>query len=101
MKDATQAPNPAPDPPPLVSIAPALAAISASDVDGEWSSSLPRDHPAWQRDVLSVSARARAVLAQLRPVVVRVLTFWDHVVRGAAVGGRCVEVDASGCYRVR
>jgi hypothetical protein len=100
MKDATQAPSPAPDSSPLVAVAPALAANPVSDVDAEWSS-LPRDHPAWQRDVLSVSARARAVLAQLRPIVVRVLTFWDHVVRGAVVGGRRVEVDPSGCYRVR
>jgi hypothetical protein len=63
--------------------------------------SLPRDHPAWQRDVLSVSARVRAILAQLRPVAIRVLTFWDHVVRSVRVGGRRVEVDPSGCYRLR
>ena len=101
MKDAAQAPVPAPDTPAVAMLVPAVAANPAGDVDGEWSSSLPRDHPAWQRDLLSVSARARAVLAQLRPVVVRVLTFWDHVVRAALVGGRRVEVDPSGCYRVR
>ena len=63
--------------------------------------SLPRDHPAWQRDVIAVSARARELLARLRPVTVRVLTFWDHVLRGILVGGRRVEVDPSGSYRLR
>lgn len=63
---------------------------------------LPPDHPAWQRDVVSISARARAVLAALRPVVVRIVTFWDHAVRSAGLGGgRTVEVDPSGCYRLR
>ncbi len=100
MKDAAQAPITAPDTPTIAMLVP-VAANPTGDLEGEWSSSLPRDHPAWQRDVLSVSARARAVLAQLRPVVVRVLTFWDHVVRAAIVGGRRVEVDPSGCYRVR
>jgi hypothetical protein len=100
MKDATQAPNAAPD-----HAAPAVTHAAAAnpivDADAEWSSSLPRDHPAWQRDVLSVSARARAVLARLRPIAVRVLTFWDHAVRRAFAGGRRIEVDPSGCYRVR
>ena len=61
---------------------------------------LPHDHPAWQRDVVSVSARTRALLAALQPVVVRVRTFWDHAVRAVTVGARGVEVDASGSYRV-
>ncbi len=65
-------------------------------------SSLPADHPAWQRDVLAVSARVRALLATLRPVVVRALTFWDHAVRGVNVGGAGrLEVDPSGSYRLR
>lgn len=63
---------------------------------------LPADHPAWQRDVVAISARARAVLSTLRPVVVRIVTFWDHVVRGVGVSGnRTLEVDPSGCYRLR
>jgi hypothetical protein len=63
---------------------------------------LPADHPAWQRDVVAISARARAVLTTLRPVVVRIVTFWDHVVRGVGVSGkRTLEVDPSGCYRLR
>ena len=73
----------------------------APDAQTEAAVALPRDHPAWQRDVLSVSARTRSLLATLRPVVVRALTFWDHVVRAVSVGRRRVEVDPSGCYRVR
>ena len=78
-------------------------AIAAPLVDGgaDMPATLPRDHPAWQRDVLAVSSRVRAILLQLRPVAVRVLTFWDHVVRSVSVGGRRVEVDPSGCYRLR
>ena len=100
MKDAA-APGPAleANPPaiPPLAVTPALVA----DVDAELHATLPRDHPAWQRDILSVSARARAVLAALRPVVVRALTFWDHVVRSASVCTRCLEIDPSGCYRLR
>ena len=69
------------------------AAAHLVGVDAELLASLPRDHPAWQRDVLAVSSRVRAVLADLRPVVVRVLSFWDHLVRGIAVGERYIEVD--------
>lgn len=99
MKDATTAPGTALEPQPLAPLAVAPARVA--DVDAELHATLPRDHPAWQRDVLSVSARARAIIAALRPVVVRVLTFWDHVVRSVNVGARRVEVDPSGCYRVR
>jgi hypothetical protein len=100
MKDAA-APGPATDPA-TVSIAPlAIGAPYVPDVDPDLHAALPRDHPAWQRDILSVSARARAVVAALRPVVVRALTFWDHAVRSVILGSRRVEVDPSGCYRVR
>jgi hypothetical protein len=102
VKDATSAPSPALDAPVLIGVAPALPAAVAEADGADLPATLPRDHPAWQRDVLSVSARARGVLAHLRPVVVRVLTFWDHVVRSAGIGGnRRVEVDPSGCYRLR
>ena len=37
---------------------------------------------------------------KLRPVIVRVLSFWDHRIRSIMVGNRCVQVDPSGCYRV-
>ena len=79
----------------------AVAAGQLPSVDAEPTASLPRDHPAWQRDVLAVSSRVRAMLGGLRPVAVRVLTFWDHLVRGISIGERYVEVDPSGCYRLR
>jgi hypothetical protein len=67
----------------------------------ELSPSLPRDHPAWQRDVLSISSRAREIVARLSPAVVQVLTFWDHLRRGVSIAGRTLEIDPSGSYRLR
>jgi hypothetical protein len=61
---------------------------------------LPREHPKWVKDALAVSSRARQIIARLRPVAVRILTFWDHHVRGVAVAGRRLTVDISGSYRV-
>lgn len=60
---------------------------------------LPQDRPRWVRDAVAVSQRARELIAKLRPVAVRVLSFWDHRIRAIVVGGRRVAVDASGCYR--
>lgn len=100
MKEAA-APGPALDPAALAIAPLAVTAAYVPDIDPELHATLPRDHPAWQRDILSVSARARAVVAALRPVVVRVLAFWDHVVRAVAIGRRQLEIDPSGCYRLR
>jgi len=100
MKDAA-APGPALDANTITIGALAIAGARVTDADTDLHASLPRDHPAWQRDILSVSARARAVVAALRPVVVRVLTFWDHVARSVSMGSRRLEVDPSGCYRLR
>jgi hypothetical protein len=61
---------------------------------------LPREHPKWVRDAVAVSQRARQLIARLRPVVMRVLTFWDHHVRGMTISGREVSVDISGSYRL-
>ena len=61
---------------------------------------LPREHPKWVKDALAVSQRARALLGRIKPVVVRILTFWDHRVRSIPVGGRRLEVDVSGSYRL-
>ncbi|MDP9025073.1 MAG: hypothetical protein M3N13_06860, partial [Candidatus Eremiobacteraeota bacterium] len=61
---------------------------------------LPRDHPAWMRDALALSTRARAWLATLKPAGVRVLTFWDHAVRSISIMGHTLSVDASGSYRM-
>jgi hypothetical protein len=99
MKDAA-APGPALDPPAAALVPPASAATLGVEIGVGTPASLPRDHPAWQRDVLAVSARVRAIVAQLRPVVVRALTFWDHAVRGVAIGRRRVELDPSGSYRL-
>jgi hypothetical protein len=77
-----------------------LALPIALDPDVEIGNHLPSDHPAWTKDALSLSQRARALLAQLKPVVIRVLTFWDHRVRSIFVGGRTLSVDASGSYRL-
>lgn len=94
MKDAT-APRPALDPPRAVSNA------GAANDDIESPSVLGSANPAWQRDVVAVSARVRALLAALHPSIVRVLTFWDHAVRTIRVGGRNLELDPSGSYRLR
>jgi hypothetical protein len=70
------------------------------ETSAELGNNLPGDHPAWARDVVSLSARFRGMLARIKPVAVRVLTFWDHHVRSIMVGGRRLSVDASGCYRM-
>ena len=63
------------------------------------TSLLPQDQPRWVRDAVAVSQRAREIVAKLRPVAVRVLSFWDHRIRAIVVAGQRVAVDASGCYR--
>ncbi len=73
----------------------------AADPDDRWGGhSLPNDHPAWMKDTLSISQRARALLAKIKPAVVRVIAFWEHRVRSVAVAGGRVSVDASGSYRL-
>ena len=42
---------------------------------------LPQDHPPWVKDALTVSQRAKEIIARLRPIAIRVLTFWEHRVR--------------------
>lgn len=61
---------------------------------------LPREHPRWVRDALAVSQRARQVIANIKPVLIRVMTFWDHPSRGISIGGRELRVDTSGSYRL-
>jgi hypothetical protein len=100
VNDAARS-GPALESAPLAIAAPTIAPPQVADGGAEMPATLPRDHPAWQRDMLAVSARVRALLAQLRPVAVRVLTFWDHAVRSVSLGGRRLEVDPSGCYRLR
>jgi len=76
-------------------------AIVPAVADAELETALlPRDHPRWVKDAIAVSQRAREIIAKLRPVVMRVLSFGDHRIRSIVVGDRSVSVDPSGCYRV-
>ena len=83
--------------PALVGTAPVLPLISEDELE---TPALPREHPKWVRDAAAVSQRARALIARMRPILVRVLTFWDHTTRSIGIGGQRVEVDASGSYRL-
>jgi hypothetical protein len=69
------------------------------DPEAEPDSRLPADHPAWARDVVSISQRARDLFARLRPVAIKIFSAWEHRVRSMFVAGRRVSIDASGCYR--
>ncbi len=60
---------------------------------------LPREHPKWVKDASAVSQRARQLISRLKPIVMRVLTFWDHHARGISIGGRELTIDMSGSYR--
>jgi hypothetical protein len=97
MNEALAAQRAGPEPIVLDAVANIRADIDAPDLEP----SLPGDHPAWQRDVLSISTRARALIAMLRPVVIKVLCFWDHRFGEIAIGARALGVDAAGCYRLR
>ncbi|MDQ2662777.1 MAG: hypothetical protein M3Y18_01935 [Candidatus Eremiobacteraeota bacterium] len=52
------------------------------------------------KDALSLSQRARRVMAKLQPIVLRALTYWDHRVRSLFVSGRRLTVDPSGSYKI-
>jgi hypothetical protein len=79
----------------------AVGNIGADPDATEIRARLPNDHPAWQVDTLSISSRTRAFLTTLRPVVVAVVSFWDHAVRTLSLGTGTLSVDLSGCYRFR
>ena len=82
----------------LSSSEPVVAAAAESDFEQPL---LPHDHPKWVKDALTVSRRAGDCIARLRPVAIRVLTFWDHRIRSIVVGGARVNVDPSGSYSLR
>ena len=86
------------DPAFVYPLAPALLPI---DAEAAGMPELPSDHPQWQRDVVSISSRARALIAVAVPVVVRALTYWDHRIREVVFGSRTLSVDPAGCYRFR
>ena len=71
------------------------------DAEANGVPELPSDHPQWQRDVVSISSRARAVIAGIVPVVVRALSYWDHRIREMTFGARTLSIDPAGCYRLR
>lgn len=76
-------------------------AIVPAVADGELETALsPHDRPRWVKDAVAISARARDLIARMRPAAVRVLCFWDHRIREIVVGDRRVQIDASGCYRI-
>ncbi|MBC5800096.1 MAG: hypothetical protein GIX03_06390 [Candidatus Eremiobacteraeota bacterium] len=71
------------------------------DAEDRWGGhALPGDHPAWMKDTLSISQRARALLTKLRPVVLRVVTYWEHKARSIVCAGRRLSIDQSGSYRL-
>lgn len=76
-----------------------VAAIAFDPDDRYGGNALPNDHPRWMKDTLSISQRARALLQKMKPVVMRVITAWDHRVRHITISGRTLKVDASGSYR--
>ncbi len=79
---------------------PGAVAPVAFDPESEGGPQLPGDHPAWARDRLAISFKARELLARLKPIVLQVRSFWDHHVRSIPVGGRRVSIDSSGSYRL-
>ncbi len=90
LTDATPAPYAAAAP-----IAPSL------DPDERFGGhALPRDHPAWMRDTLSISQRTRVLLGKLKPVALKIISFWEHRVRSIAIGNARLSVDSSGSYRL-
>jgi hypothetical protein len=87
--------------PPLAYVNALPLAPIAADPEDRWGGhALPNDHPAWMKDTLSISQRARALLAKIKPIAIRVVAFWEHRVRSIALPGGRVSVDASGSYRL-
>ncbi|GAC1308912.1 MAG: hypothetical protein NVSMB21_14850 [Vulcanimicrobiaceae bacterium] len=80
----------------------AARAVGAPTLDPDDASGphLPSDHPAWLRDAVSLSQRARRLIANLKPVALRVVRAWEHRARSIVVAGRMLSVDASGSYRM-
>ena len=85
----------------LASLPPRLAAAPRGRAH-RLPASLPRDHPAWQRDVLAVSARVRARHRAAAAGRVRVAdVLGSRRAERDASAGAAIEVDPSGCYRMR
>ena len=82
-----------------IAYAPPASAI-AIDPEADIEPRLPSDHPAWARDVISLSQRARELFARLRPIAIRIYTAWEHRVRSIFVAGARLSIDIAGCYRL-
>ena len=80
----------------LQSARPVVQPLASAEAE---TSLLPHDHPQWVKDALSVSNRAKELIARLKPIAITVLSFWDHRIRSVLVGGSRVSVDPSGSYR--
>ena len=85
---------------PQVAAPGALAPLAFDSDDQFGGPALPSDHPAWLKDAVSLSQRARALVAKLKPAVIHVAAAWEHRVRTILIGGRALTVDASGSYRM-
>lgn len=75
----------------------AVTAVPSADFE---TPPLPHDHPKWAKDAVSISQRARVLIARIKPIVIRVLTFWDHRARSIGIEGKRVSIDPSGSYRL-
>ncbi len=75
-------------------------ASQARAVENAQDASELGDQPIRQRDLISLSARARRLLERIKPIVVSVLTFWDHGVTRLVLDDCTLIVDESGSYRV-
>ena len=74
--------------------------VARAQLEDSEADLLPRGHPKWVKDGVAISQRGRDLVMRLRPVVVRVIRFWDHRFRASVVAGRRVRVDPSGSYQV-
>ena len=76
------------------------------DEDRYGGHALPRDHPAWSRDAVSLSQRARAHLATLRSFACDAASWWSGRTRAVALAlpsagfARTLRVDANGFYSI-
>ncbi len=75
---------------------PIVSAVGEPDLETPF---LPHDHPPWVKDTLTLSRRAREIIAGLPRVAVKILSFWDHRIRSIVVSGTRLSIDPSGSYR--
>ncbi len=64
------------------------------------ASTLPSDFPAWVRDAVILSDPLRLVMVGLRPVVLKLVRYWDQRIRTVKVDGRTISLEDHGGYRL-